>query len=57
MQYGIERSEEVIQNFKDLYLKVSDFEEEDRLMRINYRRKTYNALEDEEEIFEENNLN
>lgn len=56
MQYGIEKSEEVIQNFKELYLKISNFDEEDRLMRINYRRKTYNALDDEEE-FEENYLN
>lgn len=60
MQYGIEKSEEVIQNFKELYLKISNFDEEDRLMRINYRRKTYNALDDEEddeEEFEENYLN
>lgn len=60
MQYGIEKSEEVIQNFKELYLKISNFDEEDRLMRINYRRKTYNALDDEEDDeveFEENYLN
>lgn len=56
MQYGIEKSEEVIQNFKELYIKISNFDEEDRLMRINYRRKTYNVLDDEE-VFEENYLN